>query len=728
MGTQEIKAACRGCHGGCMHILTVEDGRVVKVRPDPEGPLNHGHACVKGMTIIEQMYHPDRLLYPMRRKGERGNGTWERITWDQAYELIAERVGRLRREYGPECVALTTGTGRHHLAQVWRFGNVLETPNATSSGALICLGPRMNAGRFTAGVFAGVDYYGEVKPAGLLVWGANPAVSGADGELQWCIRDAVRAGTPLVVVDPQPTELARQAACWLRLRPGTDGALALSLLHVLISEGLYDRAFVEQWTVGFPELARRCAQYPPERAEEITWVKAEDIRRAARLLASWKPMSLEWGCAVEQTPNSFQTCRAIYMIPALLGSWDVPGGFVASKEIAPTVDPLFDRLSPELACKCLSGGYPLNDGTASPKMFAHPHETLEAMRTGRPYKIRALFSHANNSLISMPDARHVYDCLKELEFFVYMDFFMTPTAELADVVLPAALWPEVDSLFCMPEFGDQALLVMRKAVQVGECKSDEDFFLELSRRMGLDYGADSQEELLDGLRGAKDAEELRRMERAQQITDEAFEAICGWIRPGMTEREIAARLVYELLRRGGERVSFDPIVASGPNSSMPHAVPTDRKVREGDFITMDFGCVAEGYCSDMTRTVALGQPTAEMEQVYQVVLEAQLAGIAAARAGIPGREIDAAARRVIAEAGYGDCFTHSFGHSLGLSVHEGPNAAPGEGRIMPAGCVVSAEPGIYLPGRFGVRIEDVLVLEEGGCRVLTRSPKELRRL
>ena len=236
------------------------------------------------------------------------------------------------------------------------------------------------------------------------------------------------------------------------------------------------------------------------------------------------------------------------------------------------------------------------------------------------------------------------------------------------------------------------------------------------------------QELLDGLRGAKDAEELRRMERAQQITDEAFEAICGWIRPGMTEREIAARLVYELLRRGGERVSFDPIVASGPNSSMPHAVPTDRKVREGDFITMDFGCVAEGYCSDMTRTVALGQPTAEMEQVYQVVLEAQLAGIAAARAGIPGREIDAAARQVIAEAGYGDCFTHSFGHSLGLSVHEGPNAAPGEGRIMPAGCVVSAEPGIYLPGRFGVRIEDVLVLEEGGCRVLTRSPKELRRL
>lgn len=162
------------------------------------------------MSIVEQVYHPDRLTTPLRRVGERGSGKWESVSWDEALDEIAEKMGAIRDTYGPEALAIISGTGRHHLAQFWRFGNVLGTPNATSSGALICLGPRKNAGDLTAGHFAGVDYYGPVKPAGILVWGANPAVSGADGELQWHIKDAARAGTPLIVVDPQPTELARQ--------------------------------------------------------------------------------------------------------------------------------------------------------------------------------------------------------------------------------------------------------------------------------------------------------------------------------------------------------------------------------------------------------------------------------------------------------------------------------------------------------------------------------------
>lgn len=231
--------------------------------------------------------------------------------------------------------------------------------------------------------------------------------------------------------------------------------------------------------------------------------------------------------------------------------------------------------------------------------------------------------------------------------------------------------------------------------------------------------------LLDTLRAAKDGEELSAMRRAQEITDGAFKAILNFIRPGMTEREIAARLVYELLRRGGEKVSFDPIVAAGKNGSMPHAVPGDTVVEKGMFITMDFGCIWGGYCSDMTRTVALGQPTQEMERVYATVLQAQRAGIAAARAGVTGREVDAAARQVITQAGYGEYFTHSFGHSLGLEIHELPSASQGDNTVLPDGAVISAEPGIYLPGRFGVRIEDVLVIREGGCEDITRSPKDL---
>ncbi len=494
----EFKTACRGCHGGCMHILTVEGGKVVKVRPDPDGPLNHGRACVKGLTIIEQMYHPDRVIYPLHRVGPKLSGRWERITWDQAYEEIADKLTCYREAYGPECVALTTGTGRHHLAQFWRFANVLNTPNATSSGALICLGPRMNAGNFSAGVFAGVDYYGDIPPAGILVWGANPAVSGADGELQWHIKDAVRRGTPLIVVDPHPNELTKKARLWIKPRPGTDGALALGILNLIIQRGWYDKEFVENWTVGFAQLRERCLEYPAERVSAITWVPAEQMEEAARLISSIKPLSLEWGCAVEQTSNSFQTCRAIFMLPVITGNWDIPGGFVPSKGIAPSADPLFDRLSPEQGAKILSGDFPLNNGTASPKMFAHPWLTFEAMRTGKPYKVRALLAHANNSLLSMPDARHVYECLKEIEFFVYMDFFKSPTSEFADIFLPAAMWPELDSYYPFPEFGDQALLCQQKVAQVGECKPDEEFFQELCRRMGLDYGAASQREILDG--------------------------------------------------------------------------------------------------------------------------------------------------------------------------------------------------------------------------------------
>ena len=231
--------------------------------------------------------------------------------------------------------------------------------------------------------------------------------------------------------------------------------------------------------------------------------------------------------------------------------------------------------------------------------------------------------------------------------------------------------------------------------------------------------------LLDGLRASKDPQELEAMRQAQRITDQAFGEILNFIRPGRTEREIAARLVYELLRLGGEKMAFDPIVAAGANGSKPHAQPGDQAVAPGMFLTMDFGCVWEGYCSDMTRTVCVGQPTEEMERVYQTVLDAQKAGIAAARAGVTGKSVDAAARQVMEEAGYEEYFSHSLGHSLGLEIHESPNLSYTNEKPLPVGAVTSVEPGIYLPGRFGVRIEDVVALGETGCETLTQSPKNL---
>ncbi|MBE6972634.1 MAG: aminopeptidase P family protein [Ruminococcaceae bacterium] len=232
-------------------------------------------------------------------------------------------------------------------------------------------------------------------------------------------------------------------------------------------------------------------------------------------------------------------------------------------------------------------------------------------------------------------------------------------------------------------------------------------------------------DFLSHLRAAKDAEELDFMRTAQKIADKAFANILDFIRPGLTEREVAARLVYELMLLGAEKPSFNPIVAAGANGSMPHAVPGDTVIEKGMFITMDFGALYHSYCSDMTRTVCMGQPTAEMRTVYDTVLNAQLAGLSAARAGIPGCEIDWAARAVIDQAGYGEYFGHALGHSLGLEIHESPNCSPAEQTIMPVGAVVSCEPGIYLPGRFGVRIEDVVILREDGCENITASPKEL---
>ena len=230
---------------------------------------------------------------------------------------------------------------------------------------------------------------------------------------------------------------------------------------------------------------------------------------------------------------------------------------------------------------------------------------------------------------------------------------------------------------------------------------------------------------INGFRAVKEPWEIQRMRKAQEIADRAFLETLPVIKAGMTELELQAELIYRMYKNGAQGLSFDPIVVSGPNSSMPHGVAGDRVIREGDFVTMDFGVLYQGYCSDTTRTVAVGYATEEMKKVYNVVLQAQLAGIAATRAGATGAEIDGAARNVIVDAGYGEYFGHSYGHSLGLEIHEAPNLSFRNPHPIPAGAVCSAEPGIYLPGKFGVRIEDVTIVGPDGCEDITNLPKDL---
>ena len=229
----------------------------------------------------------------------------------------------------------------------------------------------------------------------------------------------------------------------------------------------------------------------------------------------------------------------------------------------------------------------------------------------------------------------------------------------------------------------------------------------------------------DVLRQIKTPEEVEKIRLACGIADRGAEHIRRFIQAGMSEREIAAELEWFMRQQGAEKASFDTIVASGWRGALPHGKASDKIVAAGEFVTLDFGALYQGYCSDMTRTVALGHATEEMRKVYDTVLRAQLAGIAASHAGASGKSIDGAARDIITEAGYGPYFGHSYGHSLGLEIHEAPNCTPRNENPIPAGAVCSAEPGIYIPGKFGVRIEDVVIFREGGCEVITHSPKEL---
>ena len=227
------------------------------------------------------------------------------------------------------------------------------------------------------------------------------------------------------------------------------------------------------------------------------------------------------------------------------------------------------------------------------------------------------------------------------------------------------------------------------------------------------------------LRVIKDEEELKRMRAAQKLTDECFTHICGKIRPGVREIDLALEMEVFMRSRGADGVSFPIICVGGPNSSMPHGVPGERLVQEGDFVTMDYGARWGGYCADMTRTVAVGQPSAEMEKVYNTVLTAQLACCKAIRPGMTGAQVDAIAREIIYSAGYEGRFGHGLGHSLGIEIHEDPRCSPRDNTVLRPGMTMTIEPGIYLPGQFGVRIEDAVVLTEDGIEIFGSSDKNL---
>ena len=495
--TKVLKSVCRSCHGGCGTLLHVTDGRLTKVEGDRESPLNRGRLCPIGTSTLDLVYHPDRLKYPLRRVAGRGEGKWQRISWDEALDEIAAKLLTIRRDFGAEAIALGTGTGRHHIRWVSRFGHALGTPNWCEPGFAQCFHPRINACLATFGDFPVCDFTSGVSPQCILYWGHNPVNSGPDGETRFNALDALESGARVIVVDPRRTRLAKQADLWLQLRPGTDDALALAMLHTIIDERLYDAAFVERHTHGFDALAARVGPHSPEWAEPITWVPAAKIRAAARLYAESRPSMMEWGCAIEHTPNCIQTVRAVSMLPALTGNVDVPGGWVFGMRGLGRFPSLIENLSPQMSAKRLGADrFKLLGGEGADLPAAHIPTLLQAMREGVPYPVKAFLIFGNNTLSTYGNAQQAHEALLELDLLVVADLFMTPTAELADIVLPAASWPELDELAGLPTLAANVVLAQQKAVRIGECRSDEEIFIELARKMKLPVGTESVDEVL----------------------------------------------------------------------------------------------------------------------------------------------------------------------------------------------------------------------------------------
>lgn len=483
-----------GCHSNCGVLLYIKDGRVEKVEGDPENPFNQGRLCPRCLAMREILYHPDRLKYPLKRTGRRGENKWERITWDEAYDIIEEKLKGIIAKYGNEAIMVTQGTGRDINGYMCRIGFTLNTPNQTGwLAGNACYVPRLFLVGQKMGTFVVADcsqFFPErydhpdyERPEYILIWGNNPVYSNSDGFLGHWVVELMKRGTKLITVDPRLTWLASKSEYYFQLRPGTDAALALAMGHVICQEGLYDREFVEKWTYGFEAYRERVKDYSPERAAAICGVDAELIRQAARALGRAKNAALQWGAAIDQVVEPIYTGAALIDLMALTGNIEKPGTMVSAT-------PAFgvkhtwqggwgaEMLSPEQKAKKLNSNYPYSQRTGSTNVAT----IRETMLTGKPYPIKACWMQTTNPLSnSAMDPKGALEALQKMEFNVVVDLFMTATAlAVADIVLPAACYAERPGL-CghHPYF----LGAIAQAVEpLGECHSDQQIIYDLCRR------------------------------------------------------------------------------------------------------------------------------------------------------------------------------------------------------------------------------------------------------
>ncbi len=502
-----VRTICDSCMCQCGALAHVRDGKVIKLEGDPNHPLNRGFLCPMGLSALQTVYHPDRVIYPLKRVGERGDGKWQRVSWDEALGDIAERILKVREVYGPEAILYSFGTypAKNGIASCVGLMGALDSPGAISPNCHYCFTPHIIGCTLTAGLVYDCELgYPDFNDSRLLVlWGWNPTTSFP--ALGKSILEAHQQGTKLLVINPRFTELASKADLWLQPRPATDAALALGMINIIIEEELYDKNFVEKWCLGFDELRERAREYPPDRVAEITWVPKEKIIAAARLYGATRPSHLHTHNGTTYATNVIQTSRAIAILPALTGNLDVKGGNIFSNGNYPPVLTYMNmrkKLRPSAAAEDKQLGvkeFPLLAGSQSLRGYSHPPMMYKAMFTGEPYPIKAYICTTNN-LISFEDSRAVAGALRQLDLLVVPDFFITPTAELADYVLPPAHWLEREDVVDSFNYYGYVCARPRAIEPVGECRDDDEVAFDLLKRMKLKFplpGVDSNRSLMN---------------------------------------------------------------------------------------------------------------------------------------------------------------------------------------------------------------------------------------
>ena len=507
MTRKVIASTCKECSVRCGSLIYLEDDKVVKITGNPKHPGSRGAFCIKGVHgPVTAREHPDRPIYPRRRTGERGEGKWERVSWDTALDEIAERIGKVKQQYGP--LAVAGAVSNHFVSRGVAMTQLLRSvgsPNYMINQDL-CQGCRYTAAMLTG---VGVQPANEIEQTKcILVVGKSPSDSSV---VQWMdIKAAKKRGAKLIVIDPRRTQIARLADQWLQIKPGTDAALALSMIHVMFGEKLIDHEFVAQWCTGTDKLRERATKYPPQAAATITGVTAEQIVAAAHLFATEKPGCMVLGHGIDAQANGVATVMSFHALLALTGNIDRAGSNRFSKPMPGfrdyyniISDPKF-RMPAERERQVVGGKqYPLWSGPDSWAKSAHNPSLINAINTGDPYPVRALYVSGVNIVCTYPGMQNTIAALKSLDLLVVATDHVTPTAELADYILPKTTLLEEEDVSGDP--GGPCLTAVQLALPPrGEAHTDIEIAIGLRDKLRarglLDFDLlpwNSHRELLD---------------------------------------------------------------------------------------------------------------------------------------------------------------------------------------------------------------------------------------